>query len=381
MKNLKVAWISPSMGLGFYIQPVLKELVRLFPDFKVFTAKWPGYIPGCENLFPVKVIGKYQRLNRKGSESEYDRAFQKLSLTIIPKLLSYQPEVIFITGFSLWSLLVTLFKFLGQWKIILIYSGSSPSIDVLDSPWRVKLRKAIASSVDAFVTNSQGGEQYLILGLGIQKEKVFARPYQIPDPKALLAKPPEGDINFDLLKRPSFLFVGQAVERKGLSTLLEACLLLKQEGYENFSLVIVGDGAQRQQYEAWTVEQNLTDQVHWLGWVDYGSLGFYYQQVDVFIFPTFEDIWGMVVLEAMLFAKAILCSKEAGAKEMIKVGYNGQIFDPLFPEEIARAMQLIIDKPELATSMGVSSRELIEWHTPEAAAKHFEKVIEFVTSE
>ena len=380
MRNLKIAWVSPSMGFGFYIQPVLKELVRIFPNFKVFTARWPGYISSCENLFPVEVIGKYQRLNRKGSESEYDRAFQKLSLTIIPKLLVYKPEVIFITGFSLWSLLVTLFKFLGRWKVILIYSGSSPSIDVLDSPWRIKLRKIIASGVDAFVTNSQGGKQYLISGLGIQKEKIFARPYQIPDQRDLLANPPEGGIDLDILQRPSFLFVGQTVERKGLSTLLEACLLLKQDGYENFSLVIVGDGAQRQQYEVWTIEHNLTDQVHWVGWIAYSSLGFYYQQVNAFIFPTFEDIWGMVVLEAMLFSNAILCSKEAGVKELIKAGYNGQVFNPHSPEEIARTMQSIIDNPELSVSMGELSRKEIEWHTPEAAAENFEKIIEFVAT-
>lgn len=380
MKRAKIAWITPSMGFGFYIQPVLKELSLLFPEFKIFTARWPGFIPGCEDLFSIETVGEYRRLNKTGSESEYDRSFQKLSLGIVPKLFAYNPDVIFITGFSLWSILVTVFKSIGKWKVIVIYSGSSPSIDVLDSSWRLSLRKAIVSRSDAFVTNSQRGEAYLVIDLGAPKEKVFSRPYQIPDKNALLANQPETNFDFGQLKRPSFLFVGQAVKRKGLSVLLEACQLIKQLGYEDFRLIIVGDGAQRQEYETWAHQHGLTDQVNWIGWVNYGGLGFYYQYVDALIFPTFEDIWGMVVLEAMLFGKPILCSSEAGAKEMVKPGYNGFIFNPHSPEEIAQAMISIIENPDLALAMGRNSQEMIDSHTTEAAAEHFRKVIDFVLS-
>jgi glycosyltransferase involved in cell wall biosynthesis len=76
------------------------------------------------------------------------------------------------------------------------------------------------------------------------------------------------------------------------------------KGYEGYSLVVIGTGKQREELEAFITERHLEAQV---GWVEYGRLGAYFQQADVFVFPTFEDVWGMVVLEAMVFGKPVFC--------------------------------------------------------------------------
>jgi glycosyltransferase involved in cell wall biosynthesis len=47
----------------------------------------------------------------------------------------------------------------------------------------------------------------------------------------------------------------------------------------------------------------------------------------------------MVVLEAMAFGDPILCSKWAGAVEMVADGDNGYIFDPHHPEQVAALMR------------------------------------------
>ncbi|MFM7447366.1 MAG: glycosyltransferase, partial [Leptolyngbyaceae cyanobacterium] len=103
--------------------------------------------------------------------------------------------------------------------------------------------------------------------------------------------------------------------------------------------------------------------------VDYESLGAYFEATDVFIFPTLEDIWGMVVLEAMAFRKPVICSKWAGAVEMIDQGKTGYIVDPHNVEELAGAMRLFIKNPELISTMGEKSCQVISQHTPEIAAK------------
>jgi Glycosyltransferase len=58
--------------------------------------------------------------------------------------------------------------------------------------------------------------------------------------------------------------------------------------------LIVGKGDQREELEAFIKERDFEEQVIWAGWVEYGNLGSYFQQADVFVFPTFEDVWGMV---------------------------------------------------------------------------------------
>ncbi|WP_341527218.1 glycosyltransferase family 4 protein [Nostoc sp. UHCC 0302] len=377
LKIIQVAWVSPSMKLGFYIQPVLRNLNKIIPGLEIFTSEWPGFVPGCENAFKVNIVGKYRQISVGKTNAGYKRIVQLLPLEIIPNLLKLKPQVIFVTGLSLWTLLVLMLKPLTKWRVIIIYSGSSPNIDMSDSPVRNFSRRIMAESADAFITNSQGGKAYLTNVLKVEDPRVFARPYQIPDKQALLQSRKDNKLNLSNTQHPVFLFIGQTIHRKGLTFLLEACLLLEKQGCHNYTLIVIGDGSQRQELENWTREHGLQNRIKFEGWVDYGSLGGYFESTDVFIFPTLEDIWGMVVLEAMLFAKPIMCSKYAGVSEIISSGENGYIFDPFDPTEIAKFMQLFIDNPNVINSMGSKSQDLIADHTPEAAAKFLAEVQSF----
>ncbi|NEP47001.1 MAG: glycosyltransferase, partial [Okeania sp. SIO2H7] len=145
-----------------------------------------------------------------------------------------------------------------------------------------------------------------------------------------------------------------------------------------YSLLILGEGAQREELEIFTKEQDLEDCVKWIGKVKYDRLGAYFSSSDVFILPTLEDVWAVVVLEAMACGKAILCSQFAGAAEMIVEGENGYIFDPHQTEILAEIMLSFIKNPNLAISMGEKSRQLIEKHNPKEAAKFLSQVTSFV---
>jgi len=75
-----------------------------------------------------------------------------------------------------------------------------------------------------------------------------------------------------------------------------------------------------------------------------------------------------VVLEAMAFGKPILCSKYAGAKEMIADRENGYIFDPREPHELAELMARFVSDPGLAERLGAKSKQIITPYTPRQAA-------------
>jgi glycosyltransferase involved in cell wall biosynthesis len=230
---------------------------------------------------------------------------------------------------------------------------------------------------DAFITNSNGGKNYLTKILGAQERCVFARPYQVPDVKTLLGQQEKVSESEPELQRPVFLFVGKVIPRKGLQFLLEACAILQQQGYQRYTLLIVGDGEQREELEVYCQNQGLTNCVQWAGWGNYDRLGTYFRSADVFVFPTLEDIWGVVLLEAMAFGKAILSSKWAGSSELVVEGENGYIFDPYNPEGLAEMMRRFIDTPELIVSMGQKSQQLIAQYNPEAAAKFLAEVASF----
>ena len=55
----------------------------------------------------------------------------------------------------------------------------------------------------------------------------------------------------------------------------------------------------------------------------------YYAFSDIFILPSFEEVWGLVINEALASGLYVLSSKFAGASyDLIKEGRNGTVFDP-----------------------------------------------------
>lgn len=373
--GLRIAWLIPSMALGSYWHPVLSEFTKIYRNMIVYTGVFPGFAPGFEDTFAVEIVGEMKFVDTVKSESGYSEGFIYASPAIIGRLRKFKPDVIFTTGFCIWTILALLFKPLGRWQVVISYEGSSPGVDYRHSPLRLFLRRWIAHFADAFITNSLGGKHYLMNFLNVDERSIFVRPYEVPDSTALLNQVDRSvNLNPRVLQRPVFLFTGQLVVRKGLHCLLEACTILKAQGYQNYTLLVAGDGDQREQLQAFSAANGLEDCVQWLGWVSYGQLGAYFRDADVFILPTLEDTWGMVVLEAMAFGKPVLCSKWAGASELLIEGENGYLFDPHEPEAIAAVMRRLIDQSDLIQSMGQRSQEIIAEYTPTTAAQFLAKV-------
>jgi glycosyltransferase involved in cell wall biosynthesis len=297
----------------------------------------------------------------------------KLSPQIIGRLLTFKPQAIIAYGFSIWTILALLFKPLGGWHVTIIWEGCAPSIDFRDSKLRLQLRQIVAHFADTFITNSEAGKLYLMKFLGVDVRDIQVRPYLVPDPNTLLGMSElTNDINLDV-PSPVFLSVGRIEERKGLHLLLQSCHILKQEGYR-FSLLIIGRGPQQEELTAYCQSHDLADCVQWLGWRDYDRLGVYFQQADMFVFPSLEDTWGMVALEAMAFGKPVLCSKWAGASELIVDGKNGLLCDPHNPVEMAALLRKSIEQPELVSAMGVAAKDTISQYTPANTARFFADV-------
>ena len=376
--DLRVAWLVPEVELGAYWQPVLREFTKVFKNTVFYTGRvWSGFDPTLPGASAIQLVGETKFVETTKIETGYDRGFIAVSPSIIGHLLKFRPQIVFPQAFSLWTVLVVLLKPICGWKIAIIYDGSSPNTDFRDSSFRTFVRRILAKFADAFVSNSQAGKRYLVEALNVPEAEVFTRTYLVPDAKTLL-KPLSEDQQSLGLKQPIFLYVGRITARKGIKTLLQACAILKKQGYSDYTLLIVGKGDQQDELEAFIKEQDFPKQVNWVGWVDYGSLGAYFQQADIFVFPTFEDVWGMVVPEAMVFGKPILCSNGAASCELVVEGKNGYIFDPTNAQELSEKMRIFIDNPDLIESMGESSRQLISQKTPETAAKAYVEVTSFV---
>lgn len=377
--NLRVAWLLPVAW--FYWQPVLSEFTRLFPKTTVFTGLFPGFAKGCEDSLTVELVGKTTVVGLTKSEVSYGDNFTYLSPAIVGRLLATKPHIIFTSSFGIWTLLAILLKPLGRWRIVIAYEGSSPGVDYCNSWLRLTLRRAMVRVADACITNSDGGKAYLTHFLHAKEKNVFVKPYEIPVPEAFSVDLKMAEQKNRSLKHPIFLFAGHIVPRKGLNFLLDACAILQAQGCSDYTLLVVGNGEQQEALESFSQEHNLTECICWEGRVDYDLIGSYFNCADVFVLPTLEDTWGVVVLEAMLFGKPVLCSKGAGSSELVKDGENGYVFDPCQPEKLAALMRQFIDNPQLVVQMGERSKQIISQYTPSTALKTLAEVTQFALAE
>jgi len=372
----RIAWLL--QGAGAYWQPIMSEFARLLPQTTVFTADWPGFLPGFEDSFAVKQVGKMKILSTSGSSKSYDPSFTYLSPSIVGHLLKFKPDVVFSTAFSIWTIFALLLKVWCKWRVVIMYDGSSPGVEYQGSWLRLFQRRLMARFTDAFITNNPTGKAYLTQVIGARENCVFNRPYLVPHPKTYSPNLENFELTTSQLQRPIFIFAGNVIPRKGLHELLKACSILQAQGYQDYTLLIVGDGPQRPELENFVTTHNLENRVKWVGYVKYEKVGAYFDKADVFIFPTLEDVWGLVAVEAMMFGKPILCSQWAGAKEIVADGENGYIFDPHKPEKLAELMKNFIDNPELINNMGEKSKQIMDNHTPEAVSNTLAEVVKFV---
>jgi glycosyltransferase involved in cell wall biosynthesis len=365
--SVRVLWPVPTFVRGYYWQPVLREFLKRFPNTVILTGTWPGYLPGYENLIHVEIDPRIRWVVWK----LFGRRFRFVWAppSALWRVLRHRADVMLTAGFNLFTLAGILSKLLYGTRIVLVFEGIVPSIALMNAPVRLTLRRLIARMVDRAICNSNGALEYLRDVLHIPEWKLEQHPLEVPEISALTSNDREGHRDcFPGLRRPVFIDVGQLIPRKGWRYLLQAARLLLDKGVDSFSIVFLGEGEDKAELERAIKELGLSQVAHLFGQIPYAGLGDYFQSADVFVLPTKEDTWGMVVLEAMALGKPVLVSRYAGSHELVHSGVNGFVFDCHKPEEIAEHMERFIREPELIGQFGRNSKEIIGFYTPWKAA-------------
>jgi glycosyltransferase involved in cell wall biosynthesis/O-antigen/teichoic acid export membrane protein len=364
----RVAWLIPSLARGNYMQPLFSEFTKLCPNNIVFTGIWHGFVQGYEGAFRLRCLPGYRFVTLQKGTDGYGRGFFWAPFSVVGELLRFRPNVIFASGFSVWTLYALFFKALTRCRVIILWEGTSATVTYLDSRLRLRIRRWMAALADASISNMRLGIEYLRGVLGAPASKLLFHPYEVPEPGLLGSGADGTSLRLERMRHPAFLFVGSIIPRKGWSCLIEAARILRNRGFDSFSLIFVGTGEQEKDLQAQVCSYELDPLVYAVGQVAYENLGAYYRASDVFVFPTYEDTWGLVLLEAMSFGKPVLCSKFAGSREMVRHGVNGFLFDPYAPDELAAYMAQFIRDPRLAWEFGKCSLESIRPYTPARAA-------------
>lgn len=152
------------------------------------------------------------------------------------------------------------------------------------------------------------------------------------------------------------LAVGQYIYRKGYDLLLKAATKMGN----NIGIYIVG-GNPTEEYLQLKRELNLAN-VHFVGFKTKGELADYYRAADIFIHPTREDIWGLVINEAIAyFLPVITTDRCVAGLELIDDKLNGKIIKSEDVDAIIEALQINFNVDTLInTNLELEKRYSIE---------------------
>jgi glycosyltransferase involved in cell wall biosynthesis len=161
------------------------------------------------------------------------------------------------------------------------------------------------------------------------------------------------------LPQQYFIFVGRFIERKGITTLLDAYRRYAALAPKSrWGLVLIGEGDEQQRHE-----EQMKDfpEVKFAGSRFSDELCQYYGLASALILPSVVETWGLVVNEAMASHLPVLVSKGSGAGHaLVEEGQNGWMFGVGNAEELSQLMFRMSEMPaDRLRAMGVRSKEII----------------------
>lgn len=380
----RILWVNPSF-LDYRI-PLYDELnKKLDGNFHLIYGK--DKIPTRCHDHVVEKLRENAHYLEKGKKYHFGSPvseFANSSLTInIPSGLygmikGVKPDAIISEGFFQYTPWAVWYSFIHRKPLYIAYERTAHT--ERNCPWWRKLyRKFIRMFVDGYIANGQLTKEYLI-SQGVKPEKIFTGGMCADSEglrnnvNGLSNKEKESfasSIHLHECKGVRYIYVGQIVARKGVKYLLNAWRKHINNHPED-QLLIVGDGKFLPEYKEKFKE---LESIIFYGKVDYSIIYKYYAVSDVFVIPTLEDNWSLVVPEAMACKLPIACSIYNGCHpELVKKDYNGITFDPLEENSVLLALDYFhhINLEEFA----INSCELEKMYSPERIA---DNVIEMLT--
>lgn len=161
------------------------------------------------------------------------------------------------------------------------------------------------------------------------------------------------------------LFAGVLVESKGLKVLLEAFHRLVAAGVDA-RLEVMGQ-RNDEDLSKW-IEAFLADKAHLTGRVNFPGVlkgpakNERFAACDIFCFPSFfeAESFGLVLVEAMQFAKPVVSTNWRGIPSVVENGVNGFLVPVRDPSAVAEKLLLLANDPSLRQRMGEEGLRIFE---------------------
>jgi len=172
--------------------------------------------------------------------------------------------------------------------------------------------------------------------------------------------PPARDSARNGAGRLRLLFVGRIIRSKGVRDAVRAMARLADVDGLTFDVVGDGDDLAACKEEARTL--GVSQRITFHGRLPRKEIDAFYAGADVFVFPSFREPSGNVVLEAMSHGLALIVADRGGPGFVVDnaCGFRVPVVDPeQYVSEIAACIRRLALEPDLILAMGTAAREKV----------------------
>lgn len=240
--------------------------------------------------------------------------------------------------------------------------------------FKAMLKHYIISGACKCFSTSKEFDRYCT-AYGAKQENILRYPFTSVKRKEILAAPltreekQERKREFGVAEGCAIVSVGQFIHRKGFDLLLECCGELSKD----VSVYVVG-GKPTKEYLALREKYGLR-QVHFMEFMPREQLMRFFRAMDFFVLFTREDIWGLVINEALANGLPVVSTDRCiAALELIGQGENGFIVQTENKPQMKEAMRSLAESEELREKMSREAIRRMENYTIENMAAAHMKV-------
>lgn len=367
-------------GMNVYVRELTRYLGPMGIQVDVFTRSQDEHIPHV-----LHDLGYGNRVVhvRAGPETPVQK--QDL-INYVPQFVEGIEEFTLVKGLT-YDLIHSHYWLSGLAAISLKSQWNVPLIQMYHTLGRMKQRVA-RSTEEAEGDYRLFGEQEVLK----QADRIVAATpaelaqlqwlYQA-DPKKIKVIPPGVDLSHfypistdeakEFIGVPpcerNLLFVGRIEPLKGIDTLIEAIVLLRDRGefeLTPFCLTVIGGEPETSQEYMSTemarlqelrAKYGLNDLVTFLGKRDQDTLPYYYSAAEAVVVPSQYESFGMVALEAMACGTPVVASQVGGLAFLIQDGITGYTVPTSDPHALADRLLTLIKDRNLRDNMGKNAAE------------------------
>ena len=173
------------------------------------------------------------------------------------------------------------------------------------------------------------------------------------------------------------LYLGRLDPEKRVDVLVEAMARARDPGLR---LLLVGRGVQEGRLHALRRRLGLVSRVHFLDFVSDAALPGVFGAADIFAMPSEAELQSIATLQALAVGLPVIAADAVALPELVRAGWNGALFRPGDPGDLARHLDELSGDPARRATMAQAARAVAARHDQKLTVAQYERLYQVVTS-